>query len=100
MLASRRRRTPLTSAKTRPRRGATRGLSTQHRDASLAAMSHHILLGTRKGTLIVDRKDGRWKPRPIAHPGVSISFATRDPRDGTLWVAMDHGHWGPKLARS
>src|SRR6476659_9680759 len=63
-------------------------------------MSHHILLGTRKGTLIVDRKNGRWTPRPIAHPGVSISFAARDPRDGTLWVAMDHGHWGPKLARS
>lgn len=63
-------------------------------------MNHHILLGTRKGTLIVDRKNGRWTPRPIAHPGVSISFATQDPRDGTLWVAMDHGHWGPKLARS
>jgi photosystem II stability/assembly factor-like uncharacterized protein len=63
-------------------------------------MSHHILLGTRKGTLIVDRKNGRWTPRPIAHPGVSISFAARDPRDGTLWVAMDHGHWGPKLSRS
>src|SRR3954452_9191123 len=65
-----------------------------------AAMSHHILLGTRKGTLIVDRKSGRWTPRPIAHPGVSISYAARDPRDGTLWVAMDHAHWGPKLSRS
>src|SRR6185436_7172407 len=63
-------------------------------------MSDHILLGTRKGTLILDRKGGQWTPRPIAHAGVSVSYAARDPRDGTLWVAMDHAHWGPKLSRS
>ena len=63
-------------------------------------MSDHILLGTRKGTLILDRKNGRWTPRPIAHAGISISYAARDPRDGTIWVAMDHAHWGPKLSRS
>ena len=40
-------------------------------------MSDHILLGTRKGTLILDRKAGRWTPRPIAHPGVSVSYAAR-----------------------
>jgi photosystem II stability/assembly factor-like uncharacterized protein len=63
-------------------------------------MSDQILLGTRKGTLILDRKGGQWRPRPIAHAGVSISYAARDPRDGTIWVAMDHAHWGPKLSRS
>ncbi len=63
-------------------------------------MSDQILLGTRKGTLILDRKQGRWAPRPIQHSGMSISYAARDPRDGTLWVAMDHAHWGPKLSRS
>jgi hypothetical protein len=63
-------------------------------------MSDHLLLGTRKGTLLVDRKDGRWIPRPIAHAGISISYAARDPRDGTLWASMDHAHWGPKLSRS
>jgi photosystem II stability/assembly factor-like uncharacterized protein len=31
---------------------------------------------------------------------MSVSYAARDPRDGTLWVAMDHAHWGPKLSRS
>jgi photosystem II stability/assembly factor-like uncharacterized protein len=31
---------------------------------------------------------------------MSISYAARDPRDGTLWAAMDHAHWGPKLSRS
>ena len=63
-------------------------------------MSETILLGTRKGTLLVDRDGGRWTPRPIAHAGMSISYAARDPRDGTLWAAMDHAHWGPKLSRS
>jgi photosystem II stability/assembly factor-like uncharacterized protein len=63
-------------------------------------MSDRILLGTRKGTLILDRKGGRWVPRPIAHAGMSISYAAADPRDGTIWAAMDHAHWGPKLSRS
>ena len=51
-------------------------------------MSDQIILGTRKGTLILDRKGGGWTPRPIAHAGMSISYAARDPRDRTLWVAM------------
>lgn len=63
-------------------------------------MPNQIILGTRKGTLILDRKTDGWKPRPIAHPGMSISYAARDPRDGTIWAAMDHAHWGPKLSRS
>ncbi len=63
-------------------------------------MSDRILLATRKGTLILDRKGGRWTPRPIAHAGMSVSYAARDPRDGTLWACMDHAHWGPALSRS
>lgn len=63
-------------------------------------MSDQLILGTRKGTLLVDRVNGQWKARPIAHAGMSISYAARDPRDGTLWAAMDHAHWGPKLSRS
>jgi photosystem II stability/assembly factor-like uncharacterized protein len=66
----------------------------------VAAMSDQLVLGTRKGTLLIDRKASGWVPRPIVHPGVSISYAARDPRDGTLWSAMDHAHWGPKLSRS
>lgn len=63
-------------------------------------MSDQLVLGTRKGTLILDRIGGRWRPRPIAHPGVSVAYAARDPRDGTWWASLDHGHWGPKLSRS
>lgn len=63
-------------------------------------MSNMILLGTRKGTVIFDRSDAGWTPRPIAHPGIPVCYAARDPRDGTLWASLDHGHWGPKLSRS
>lgn len=63
-------------------------------------MSNIILLGTRKGLVIFDRKGSAWQPRPILHSGIPICFAARDPRDGTLWAALDHGHWGPKLSRS
>jgi len=63
-------------------------------------MSNMILLGTRKGTVIFDRANGAWRPRPIAHEGIPVCYAARDPRDGTLWSSLDHGHWGPKLSRS
>ena len=63
-------------------------------------MSDQVLLGTKKGTIILERTQGKWVQRPILHAGMSISYAARDPRDGTLWAAMDHAHWGPKLSRS
>ena len=47
-------------------------------------MSDQLILGTRKGTLLLDRRAGGWTARPIAHPGVSISYAARDPRDEAI----------------
>ncbi len=63
-------------------------------------MADMILLGSRKGTIIFERNNGQWQPRPIAHAGTPVCYAARDPRDGTLWASLDHGHWGPKLSRS
>ena len=63
-------------------------------------MSNMILLGTRKGAVIFDRTHGAWHPRPVVHEGIPVCYAARDPRDGTLWASLDHGHWGPKLACS
>jgi photosystem II stability/assembly factor-like uncharacterized protein len=63
-------------------------------------MSNIILLGTRKGTVIFDQINANWHPRPITHSGIPVCYAARDPRDGTLWASLDHGHWGPKLSRS
>ncbi|MBW2941581.1 WD40/YVTN/BNR-like repeat-containing protein [Zhongshania aquimaris] len=63
-------------------------------------MSNLIMLGTRKGTVIIDRINGTWQARAINHPGIPVCYAARDPRDGTMWASLDHGHWGPKLSRS
>lgn len=63
-------------------------------------MSNMILLGTRKGAVIVDYLNSTWRPRPISMPGIPVCYAARDPRDGTIWASLDHGHWGPKLSRS
>lgn len=63
-------------------------------------MADRILVGTRKGTFLVTRTKGRWRPRLGGHAGAGVNFAARDPNTGTLWAALGHGHWGAKLSRS
>ena len=59
-----------------------------------------FILGTRKGLLIFENSGGDWKMIRQAHVGIPVSYATVDPRTGTLWACLDHGHWGQKLQRS
>lgn len=59
-----------------------------------------LLVGTRKGTFIVERQDGRWRPRLAGHAGQGVNLVARDPNAGTLWALLGHGHWGAKLSRS
>jgi photosystem II stability/assembly factor-like uncharacterized protein len=63
-------------------------------------MSERILVGSRKGTFIVEKSGGRWRPRLAGHAGVVVNFVVRDPHTGTLWALLGHGHWGAKLSRS
>lgn len=63
-------------------------------------MSERILVGTRKGTFVVEKKAGRWTPRLSGHAGAGSNFVAADPRTGTLWALLGHGHWGAKLSRS
>ena len=63
-------------------------------------MSEQILVGTRKGTFLVEKTGGKWRPRLAGHAGVGVNFVDRDPHSGTLWAALGHGHWGAKLSRS
>lgn len=63
-------------------------------------MSNSILVGTRKGTFIVEKLNGRWQPRLAGHAGQGVNFVAREPESGTLWAALGHGHWGAKLSRS
>lgn len=60
----------------------------------------HMILGTRKGLLVYERSGDEWRFSRLAHCGIPVPFATLDPRTGTLWATLDHGHWGQKLQRS
>lgn len=59
-----------------------------------------ILVGTRKGTFIVEKQSGAWAPRLSGHAGAGVNYVCRDPHTGVLWALLGHGHWGAKLSRS
>lgn len=63
-------------------------------------MASRILVGTRKGTFIVEKSNGRWQPRLAGHGGAGVNFVARDPYTGRLWALLGHGHWGAKLSIS
>ena len=57
--------------------------------------SQSVLVGTRKGLFTV--VDGEIVD--AAHLGVPVPAVLHDPRDGTTYAALDHGHFGTKLHR-
>ena len=59
-----------------------------------------LLLGTRKGLIVLKRNGDAWNVDREAFLGVAVSYAAQDPRTGTLWACLDTDHWGPKLQRS
>lgn len=59
-----------------------------------------LLLGTRKGLLIYEQKGNEWCFKHETFRANPVSYAAIDPRNGTMWAALDYGHWGPKLHRS
>lgn len=59
-----------------------------------------LLVSTRKGLFVCPRTRAGYKlPKP-AFLGAAVSLAMRDPRDGAMYAALEHGHFGPKLHRS
>lgn len=63
-------------------------------------MKSTLLLGTRKGFISYQYKNGNWTAENLSFEGVPVSIAYADTRTGTWWAALDHGHWGVKLHRS
>jgi hypothetical protein len=63
-------------------------------------MSDRIYLGTRKGLFRVDRSGGVWQITGISFLGDTVSMMLPDRRDGTVHVALYHGHFGVKMHRS
>ena len=62
--------------------------------------SQKLLVGTRKGLLILSQQGGEWQVESAHFEAIPVVYAFRDKRTDTLWVSLDHGHWGGKLHRS
>lgn len=63
-------------------------------------MASQLLIGTRKGTFIVEKSANGWQPRLAGHAGTGVNYVARDPYTGRLWALLGHGHWGAKLSCS
>ena len=63
-------------------------------------MSSTLLVSTRKGLFTCERDAGGWRVARASFLGDRVSLALADPRDGTWYAALDHGHFGVKLQRS
>lgn len=63
-------------------------------------MSDRLRVATRKGLFTVGKRDGTWRIDSADFLGDNVSLTLTDPRDGTCYAALDHGHFGVKLHRS
>jgi hypothetical protein len=63
-------------------------------------MNDRILIGTRKGLFTIARTVNGWMIAATDFLGVPVTTVLRDARDGALYAALKHGHFGPKLHRS
>jgi hypothetical protein len=64
-------------------------------------MSDRLFLATRKGLFTADRAgDGSWSVVASSFVGDPVTMLLDDPRDGTLYAALNLGHFGVKLHRS
>ena len=62
-------------------------------------MSDRIHVATRKGLLTFERQT-EWKLAGKAFLGDPVSMVLHDARDGTVYAALNLGHFGVKLRRS
>ena len=58
-------------------------------------MTNRFLVATRKGLFTFQHGASRvspWSITSTAFLGDNVSMVLEDPRDGTIWAALDHGH--------
>ncbi|NNE93175.1 MAG: exo-alpha-sialidase [Verrucomicrobiales bacterium] len=63
-------------------------------------MSDRFFVGTRKGLFRFEKSNGSWKQANESFLGIQVPMLLPDPRDGTFYAAVEHGHFGTKLHRS
>lgn len=63
-------------------------------------MERRLLVATRKGLFQMIRDDGNWRVANVSFLGDPVTAVLSDARDGTLYAALNLGHFGVKLHRS
>lgn len=63
-------------------------------------MSDSILVSTRKGLFVLERRNGAWTIARREFLGDNVALSMCDPRDGYWYAVLDLGHFGNKLQRS
>ncbi|MGH6719220.1 MAG: exo-alpha-sialidase, partial [Alphaproteobacteria bacterium] len=59
-----------------------------------------VLIATHKGLFAASSKGRDWAIACLGFLGEPVSAVLVDPRDGTVFAALFHGHFGPKLHAS
>ena len=62
-------------------------------------MAKRILVSTRKGLFELGRGRGGWVIKDNHFLADNVTLTLHDPRDGTDYAALNHGHFGIKLHR-
>ncbi len=63
-------------------------------------MSDRLYVATRKGLFRVDRNPAGWSVEQVDFVGDSVLIVHPDRRNGWVYAALGHGHFGVKLHRS
>ena len=63
-------------------------------------MASTLLVGTRKGLFTYRKNGAGWHAGPPDFLAGPVTSVLKDPRDGTIYVALSHGHFGCKFHRS
>lgn len=62
-------------------------------------MTRTVMVSTRKGLFEVTKGRGGWRVSEGHFLGDNVTLMLRDPRDGTDYAALNHGHFGIKIHR-
>ncbi len=62
-------------------------------------MQKKVMISTRKGLFEAEKKGRSWAVTDSYFVGDNVTLTMHDPRDGTDYAALNHGHFGIKLHR-
>lgn len=62
--------------------------------------SRRLFVSTRKGLFRLEHDGARWRVASTSFLGDPVTLVLPDARDGAVYAALDHGHFGVKLHRS